>query len=315
MEWIEATVKTHTESVEAISEILIAAGSKGVSIEDPADFFQLNEEQLQWLKVNQSELFSNEDVFVKAYFTEEEWNDQLQADILQKLEALKEFGLELGKNTLEISQMGQSDWADAWKAYYFPVRVSRYLTIVPSWIDYKASQEHEIIIKLDPGMAFGTGTHPTTQLSLMALEQLVRGGETILDVGTGSGVLSIAAKALGVGDSYAFDIDELATRVSKENISLNEFASDIKISENNLLEGIDLPADIIIANILAEILVKMPQDAYRNLKDKGHLILSGIIDSKKDSVVDAYVEHGFYLKQSMQLGDWNCLIFTKGNED
>lgn len=314
MEWLEASVYTHTESVEAVSEWFIQAGSKGVSIEDPSDFEQLNEEQLEWLKVNKKELFTTDDVIVRAYFPVEQWTDTLEQATREKLLELKSSGLSVGKNSLHITTVGEEDWADAWKKYYFPVRVTRYLTIVPSWLNYEKEQADEKLIVLDPGLAFGTGTHPTTQLSLVALEQTMRGNETVLDVGTGSGVLSIAAHYLGAKQVFAYDIDEVATRVSKENIALNHLEQDIVVSENNLLVGVEQEADIIVANILAEILVHMPQDAYRLLKKEGKLILSGVIESKKSFVVEAYQAAGFVLVEHLQMGEWNGLIFQKSEE-
>lgn len=311
MDWLEIIIETHTESVEAISELLIEYGSKGVSIEDPADYFQLTQEQLDWLHVEQQSLYDSDAVFVKAYFQPTAWSDEKAAELAAKIQELKDFGLAVGKGTITTQTVGESDWADAWKKYYFPVRVTRYLTVVPSWLSYDKEQEDEQLIVLDPGLAFGTGTHPTTQLSLAALEQYLRGGESVLDVGTGSGVLSISAKLLGAGDVTAYDIDEMATRVSKENIALNPEIGEIAVYENNLLVGVDKKSDVIVANILAEILLQMPEDAYRNLKDDGILILSGVIESKASVVLDAYVAAGFQLKQRSTMGEWNCLVFTK----
>ena len=165
-------------------------------------------------------------------------------------------------------------------------------------------------------MAFGTGTHPTTRLSIEALEAVMRGGEKVIDVGTGSGVLSIAAKAMGADTVYAYDIDEIATRVSKENIAYNAYASDVIVKENNLLVGIaDQEADIIVANILAEILLLLLPDAYKNLKDDGYFILSGIIESKKAELIAALISNGFEIEQEKQMKDWVCLICTKNLED
>lgn len=311
MDWLEVVVETHSESVEAISEFLVELGSKGVSIEDPADYFQLTQEQLEWLAVEQSSLYDTEAVFVKAYFQKDIAAEQLVQSVEQKLEEVASFGLNIGKATVLVQNVEESDWADAWKKYYFPVRVTRYLTVVPSWLSYDKEQDDEKLIQLDPGLAFGTGTHPTTQLSLAAMEQYIRGGETLLDVGTGSGVLSIAAKLLGASKVTAFDIDELATRVSKENIALNPEIGEIDVYENNLLVGVNQVSDVIVANILAEILVQMPADAYRNLHDDGVLILSGVIEAKVSEVRLAYEAVGFQLKQRSTTGEWNCLVFTK----
>ena len=314
MNWLEVTVNTHSESVEVVSSILIELGSKGVSIEDPQDYYQLTDEQLEWLKVQQKDLYETDTVIVKGYFQPSQWSKDSSNLLHEKLEEIKVYGLQTGPLSIQVKEVGEEDWANAWKQYYFPVRVTRFLTVVPSWIDYEKEQDDELLIELDPGLAFGTGTHPTTQLSLTALEQTIRGNESVLDVGTGSGVLSIASKLLGASKVTAFDIDEMATRVAKENIALNPTIGEIEVFENNLLVGVDQKSDLIVANILAEILLQMPEDAYRNLNDDGRLILSGIIESKADEVMEAYEKAGFTLVERMTMREWNCFIMKKDVE-
>ena len=314
MNWLEVTVNTHSESVEVVSSILIELGSKGVSIEDPQDYYQLTDEQLDWLKVQQKDLYETDTVIVKGYFQPSQWSKDSDVLLHEKLEEIKVYGLQTGPLSIQVKEVGEEDWANAWKQYYFPVRVTRFLTVVPSWVDYEKEQDDELLIELDPGLAFGTGTHPTTQLSLTALEQTIRGNESVLDVGTGSGVLSIASKLLGASKVTAFDIDEMATRVAKENIALNPTIGEIEVFENNLLVGVNQKSDLIVANILAEILLQMPEDAYRNLNDDGSLILSGIIESKANEVKEAYQKAGFTLVERMTMREWNCFIMKKDVE-
>lgn len=314
MNWLEVSVNTHSESVEVVSSILIELGSKGVSIEDPQDYYQLTDEQLEWLKVQQKDLYETDTVIVKGYFQPSQWSKDSDVLLHEKLEEIKVYGLQTGPLSVQVKEVGEEDWANAWKQYYFPVRVTRFLTVVPSWVDYEKEQDDELLIELDPGLAFGTGTHPTTQLSLTALEQTIRGNECVLDVGTGSGVLSIASKLLGASKVTAFDIDEMATRVAKENIALNPTIGEIEVYENNLLVGVDQKSDLIVANILAEILLQMPEDAYRNLNDDGRLILSGIIESKANEVKEAYEKAGFTLVERMIMREWNCFIMKKDVE-
>jgi ribosomal protein L11 methyltransferase len=228
---------------------------------------------------------------------------------------LPEYGLAIGKNEVTVSEVAEENWATAWKKYYHPVHISRYLTIVPSWEEYTAQHTDEKIITLDPGMAFGTGTHPTTRLTLQALEVTLRGGETVLDVGTGSGVLSIASKYLGAKDVYAFDLDEVAVQAAQENMDLNPIASDVSVSANDLLKGIETPADVIVANILADIIVLMVPDAWRLLKSDGTLIVSGIIHEKKQMVIDTLEAQGFEVDQVFQQKDWYAIILKKPEED
>ena len=314
MNWLEVSVNTHSESVEVVSSILIELGSKGVSIEDPQDYYQLTDEQLEWLKVQQKDLYETDTVIVKGYFQPSQWSKDSDVLLHEKLEEIKVYGLQTGPLSVQVKEVGEEDWANAWKQYYFPVRVTRFLTVVPSWVDYEKEQDDELLIELDPGLAFGTGTHPTTQLSLTALEQTIRGNESVLDVGTESGVLSIASKLLGASKVTAFDIDEMATRVAKENIALNPTIGEIEVYENNLLVGVDQKSDLIVANILAEILLQMPEDAYRNLNDDGRLILSGIIESKANEVKEAYEKAGFTLVERMIMREWNCFIMKKDVE-
>ena len=314
MNWLEVSVNTHSESVEVVSSILIELGSKGVSIEDPQDYYQLTDEQLEWLQVQQKDLYETDTVIVKGYFQPSQWSKDSDVLLHEKLEEIKVYGLQTGPLSVQVKEVGEEDWANAWKQYYFPVRVTRFLTVVPSWVDYEKEQDDELLIELDPGLAFGTGTHPTTQLSLTALEQTIRGNECVLDVGTGSGVLSIASKLLGASKVTAFDIDEMATRVAKENIALNPTIGEIEVYENNLLVGVDQKSDLIVANILAEILLQMPEDAYRNLNDDGSLILSGIIESKANKVKEAYEKVGFTLVERMTMREWNCFIMKKDVE-
>ena len=206
--------------------------------------------------------------------------------------------------------LAEEDWADNWKKYYEPARITHDLTIVPSWTDYDATTG-EKIIKLDPGMAFGTGTHPTTKMSLFALEQVLRGGETVLDVGTGSGVLSIASSLLGAKEIFAYDLDDVAVRVAQENIELNPGMENIHVAAGDLLKGVEIEADVIVANILADILIHLTEDAYRLVKDEGYLIMSGIIKDKWNMVRESAEAAGFFLETHMIQGEWNACVFKK----
>ncbi|EHI74363.1 50S ribosomal protein L11 methyltransferase [Streptococcus criceti] len=307
--WQELSVVVNREAQEAVANILVESGSQGVAIEDSADYLgPVGKYGELFPEVEQSDM-----IRITAYYPESMAIEAIKSEVSQAIRQLPDFGLKTGQMSLSHHELAEADWAENWKRYYQPTRISHDLTIVPSWTDYQPSQG-EKIIKLDPGMAFGTGTHPTTKMSLYALEQVLRGGETVLDVGTGSGVLSIASSLLGAKAIYAYDLDDVAVRVAQENIALNPDMGNIHAATGNLLEGVDQEADVIVANILADILVNLTDDAYRLVKDEGYLILSGIIAEKLDLVLEAAYSSGFLLETQMMQGEWHTLIFKKTDD-
>ncbi len=311
MKWNEVKVETTSEAVEAVANILMEAGASGVAIEDALDIENYKGDAYGELLDKEDFTFLTEGAYVTAYFPETIFLPEILPTLKARITQLPEFGLAIGKNEVTVSEVEESNWATAWKKYYHPVRITRMLTVVPSWEKYETNDPMEKIITLDPGMAFGTGTHPTTSLTLQALETVLRGGETVLDVGTGSGVLSIASKHLGAKEVHAYDLDEVAVRSAKENMNMNEVASDVQVSANDLLNGVEIEADIIVANILADIILLMIPDAWRLLKQTGTLIVSGIIEDKKQMVIDAMEEQGFVVDQIFQKKDWYAIMLKK----
>ena len=315
MKWNEVKVETASEAVEAIANILMEAGASGVAIEDTLDIENFKSDAYGELLDKETYTGLEEGALVMAYFPETIFLPEILPFITSQITKLPEYGLAIGKNEITVSEVQDENWATAWKKYYHPVRVTRYLTIVPSWETYEAVDPNEKIITLDPGMAFGTGTHPTTNLTLQALEVSLRGGETVLDVGTGSGVLSIASKYLGAKDVYAYDLDEVAVRAAKENMDLNDIAKDVHVSANDLLKDVTVEADIIVANILADIILLMIPDAWRLLKQTGKLIVSGIIADKKNLVIEAMEAQGFIVEEILQQKDWFAIILGKPEDE
>lgn len=292
LDWIKLTVTTTNEALEAVSNILLENGAGGVQIDD-------------------SKL---DNVLLSTYFPATTQLDDLISELEPKIKALREFELDPGQAKVRLATIDDS-WADVWKKYYHPVRLTRYLTIVPSWEEYDKVSADEKVIALDPGRAFGTGNHPTTRLALQALETVVRGGETMLDVGTGSGVLSIAAKYLGVSKIKAYDIDDDAVKAAVENLALNKMEDTIEVKANDLLNGIDEKVDLITANILAEFIEPLIPQAKECLNSGGIFITSGVINDKAQLIEDTLLENGFVIDQVLNIKDWYSFIAHIPTED
>lgn len=308
MKWTEVTVSTSNEAVEAVSNILMEAGASGVKIDDALDYQNLKPDRYGEIIDLDTIPHVTSGAQVSAYYPETVFVPEILPTIKQRVSQLSNFGLNPAPNEVSMTALSDEDWTTAWKKYYHPVRVTRYLTIVPSWEDYQPAQSGELVLRLDPGRAFGTGTHPTTKLCLQALETVINGGEHLIDVGTGSGVLSIAAKAMGVGAVEAYDLDDVAVASAQTNLDLNPVAKDVKVAANDLLAGIDTQADIIVANILAEIIIPLVPQARQNLKRGGYFITSGIIDDKFQTVLTALTDAGFQIAQHTQMGDWHGIV-------
>lgn len=314
MDWTEVSVMTTSEAVEAVSNILMEHGASGVSIEDAKDFAKLKPGRYgdHGEIIDPNDLtYITQGAIVSAYYPNNQHIDQQAARIGDEVRGLSKFNLNPGPAEITITPVANKDWQTAWEKYYHPVSISRFITIVPSWEDYQPKSDQEKIVRLDPGMAFGTGTHPTTRLSLQALEIVMQGNETILDVGTGSGVLSIAAKLMGAGPIQAFDVDDIAVRSAEKNIQLNPAAKDIHVSANDLLKGIHQQVDIVVANILAEIIIPLVPQAYENLKPGGYFLTSGIIKDKYEVVKKQLVAGGFQIIETLRMKDWYGIIAQK----
>lgn len=315
MKWNQVSVLITSEAVEAVSNILMELGASGVAIEDAMDVTNFESDAFGEILDVSTFDHIKEGAKVNAYYPETIFLPEILPTLNSRVTELASFGLDIGKNEIETSEVVENDWATAWKKYYHPVTISRYLTIVPEWQDYTPHSKDEHVMKLDPGMAFGTGTHPTTRLTLQALEVVLRGNETVMDVGTGSGILSIASKCLGADKVYAYDLDDVAVASAKDNMNLNPVAHDVEVSANNLLVGIDKKADVIVANILADIIIELIPDAYRCLSDEGTFIISGIIEDKEDIVLEALYANGFEVDQRFQQKDWLAFIVKKSIEE
>ncbi len=311
LKWSELCIHTTNEAIEPISNILHEAGASGVVIEDPKDLAKEWDTMLGEVYELNPDDYPEEGVYVKAYLPLNSFLGETVDAIKQSINNLLLFDIDLGRNKITVSEVNEEDWATAWKKYYKPVKISEKVTITPTWEEYTPVSSDEVIIELDPGMAFGTGTHPTTVLSVQALERFVEEGHTVIDVGSGSGVLSIASVRLGAKQVYAYDLDEIAVKSTTINAKLNKVNEQIAVKQNNLLTNVEQQADIIVSNILAEIILRFEKDAYRCLKPGGVFITSGIIQAKKQAVKEALVAAGFEIVEMNQMEDWVSIIARK----
>lgn len=311
MKWSEIAIHTTYEATEAVANIFHEAGASGVIIEDSVEPDRIRENLYGEIFELDKNLFPADGVIVKAYLPVNSFLIETMKEIELAIAALPSFGIDLGRNEMKINEVDDEDWATAWKQYYHPVKISGRFTIVPTWEDYTPVDSDELIIELDPGMAFGTGTHPTTVMCIQALEKYVTTGDTVLDVGTGSGVLSIAAAMLGAKAVQGLDLDDVAVTAAKENITLNKMEEIVTITHGNLLEAIHVQPNIIIANILADVIVSFSADAYEVLPENGLFITSGIIGDKRDFVKADLVSKGFEVIESVLMEDWVALIARK----
>ncbi|PAF19642.1 50S ribosomal protein L11 methyltransferase [Terribacillus saccharophilus] len=311
MKWAELCIHTTNEAIEPISNILHEAGASGVVIQDPEDLVKDHKTTFGEIYALDPNDYPAEGIFVKAYLPLNSFLNESVNEIKAVITNLKEYQIDIGANEVSVSEVDEEDWSTAWKKYYKPVKISEKFTIIPTWEDYTPVASDEVIMELDPGMAFGTGTHPTTVLSVQAIERYINKGDIVIDVGSGSGVLSIAAVLLGAEHVHAFDLDDVAVNSTKINAELNQAADRITASANNLLEGVEVEADVIVSNILAEIILKFTDDAYKLIKPGGLFITSGIISQKKGDVKDALIASGFDIVEVNEMEDWVAIIAKK----
>lgn len=307
MKWIEVKIKTSTEAIEAVANILYEVGVGGVVIEDPNDLI-FTEESAIWDDIEESVLEQKYgEAIVKAYLPESE-------DLLDRIELIKEnveriplYDLDKGSGEVTTSEVFEEDWENSWKKYYKPKKVGKKIVVKPSWESYTAAEE-EIIIELDPGMAFGTGTHETTMLCLQNLEKYVQTDSTVFDIGCGSGILSIAAAKLGASKVIGIDIDDVAVMTSQKNVLENHVEDIVEIKKGNLMDVVDEKADVIVSNIIAEIIIEMAADVTYFLKEDGVFIASGIILEKVDPVIGALEENGLQTVIVDKMGEWASIV-------
>lgn len=314
MKWIEVQIKTTTEAEEAVSNILYEAGVGGLAIEDPNDVLAFMKNEDDWDYIDPSLLNQEfEGVIIKGYFPEsEDLIDKIEL-IKQNVEKIPQYNLDKGLGEVTVTEVYEKDWQDSWKKYYKPKKVGDKIVVKPSWEDYEKKAD-EIIIELDPGMAFGTGTHETTMMCIQKLEQYLKKDDAVFDIGCGSGILSIAAAKLGAGKVIGVDLDAVSVESSRKNVAMNNVENIVQIREGNLLDVVDEKADLIVSNIVAEIIIDMTKNIKKYLNRDGIFISSGIILEKLDLVKESLESQGFVIVETYTMNDWACIV-SKFAED
>ncbi|MFN0072288.1 MAG: 50S ribosomal protein L11 methyltransferase [Chloroflexota bacterium] len=298
-EWLEIVVEAEREAVESVSELFARLGT-GVAIHEPVQSSRDGEE----VTIDPAAT-----VRVVTHIPLDATTEQRRLAIedgLWHLAQLRQV------RTPTVQTVSDRDWADAWKRYFSVHRIGQRVVIVPSWRRYKSLPD-DVIIRLDPGMAFGTGLHPTTRLCTEALETTIKGGESVLDLGCGSGILSIAAAKLGVASVVGVDIETIAAQVANENARRNRVARVVKTVEGTLDTVRDrAPFDLVVANISFRVLSVLPAELHSVTKPRGRAILSGVLEDRADELIELWEHAGWRCLDRKHEADWAAIQFSRG---
>lgn len=305
-EWLEVRVSVSSEATEAVSGIMYNTGVKGISIEDYEDIEYKKQHKEDWDYMEEHLLNFKKGAIVRGYYKEDENFMGYFNYIKDSVASLEAFGIDKGEGSVTFGKVNEEDWENNWKKYYKTTRITSNIVISPTWEEYQKS-EGELVIKMDPGMAFGTGTHETTRMCIKALERFVSKDTTVIDVGTGSGILSIAASMLGAGSIIAVDLDKVAYESAKTNVNYNKITN-ISVRHGNLLDVVPEKADVMVANIMADVIMGFCSEAKTRIINNGYFICSGIIQERKEDVINKLKSVGFEVLDILEEGEWVCII-------
>lgn len=321
MRYIEISCETSETGIELLTAALDAAGIHDTEVSDPRDVEEImnKKESYEWDYIEDSVVHKMEEApRVSSYFPDDRDGRKLAEVMKQTLENVAEnvreglYGLDVDLGTMKVTEQirDDADWKDKWKAYFKPFHVSEHLVVCPSWENYEP-QDGEKIISIDPGMAFGTGTHETTSMCLNLLEKYLRPGMRVLDAGTGSGILAIAASLLDAGEVLGVDVDRDAVRTAQENIEKNRCEKTARAEYGDLTQGVDYEADLIVGNLMAELICMLAPGIAEHLAGDGIFIASGILTEKESMVKDAAEKAGLKLEELTEKGEWCAMVFQK----
>ncbi len=313
---------TQRQGLEICTNALMADGISGIIIDDPEDVADLlnKKNEYDWDYVDDSvRQMAQKEPALTVYF---EQTEQGRADLrraMDCIEAIKEerrdpdsawAKMDLGRLEMEISTADDGDWKDKWKEYFKPAHITERIVVKPSWEEYQRQGE-ELVMEIDPGMAFGTGTHPTTALCVKLLEKYIESpDDVVLDVGCGSGILSMASALLGVERTVGVEIDPVAVEVARENVARNHLSDRIEVREGDLTRGLNMKADIVVANLMADLVMALSKDVRKHLQGKGIYISSGILIEKQSQVSQVIQDCGFAILEILEEGEW-CAIAAR----
>lgn len=307
MDWIEVTLFTTSEAIEIISGFLYELGITGLLIEDNQDIINfLENNDKSWDYVDE-ELMKKRDEqsCVKFYLSDDLQGKEKLALVTNGAMQLKalETDIDLGCLEIKLTNVSEQDWANNWKKYYKPVRIGERIVIKPTWEEYEPI-EGDLIIEMDPGMAFGTGTHETTSMCIELLQKYVRKDDVVLDIGCGSGILGITAAKLGAKQVVGVDFDSVAVAVAKENVKNNKLGNNVEIRCGDLMDVVCEKGNVVVANIIADVIIKLSASVPRFSVEGTIFISSGIIKDRLEDVKAAFLEGPFELLEVVQKGEW-----------
>lgn len=305
-DWIEVNVITSSEAVEAVTGILYNTPVKGIAIEDSKDVEFKKKHPGDWDYFDETLLNVKDGAVIKAYYKEDEDFNSHIAYIKESINNLSEYGIDKGEGLVVYSKVNEEDWENNWKKYYKPTRVGARIVVKPMWEKYEP-KSHELIVELDPGMAFGTGTHETTRMCIQALERYVDEDSTVFDIGTGSGILAISAAKLKAKKAIGVDLDTVAVDSARQNVERNDLTN-IDILHGDLMEVVEGKANVIVANIIAEVIKILVPDVSKSLLPGGYFISSGIIKDRAEEVIKALKENKFEILEVNNQGEWICIV-------
>ncbi|MBN2261141.1 MAG: 50S ribosomal protein L11 methyltransferase [Clostridiales bacterium] len=311
MVWFELKIFTSHEAVEAVSNMLYQFDIDGLVIEDPDDPVFSSTEDGDWDYIDYDEVMPKESrAVIKGYVNKIDNYEEMINYLTQEMMRIKASGLDIGKFNIEINELDEKDWANEWKKYYKPFLVGKRLFIVPSWEKVQIPDDR-VSLLMDPSGAFGSGTHETTFTCMEALEKFIEKDQLVFDIGCGSGILSIAAAKLGAKKVIGVDFSEVACETAIENAKMNGVDNQVQIIHGNLTDDITGKADIVVANIIADVIIEISDSIGDYIVDDGYFISSGIIDFKFEEVINALEINNFEIVETINKGEWYTIVSKK----